>query len=136
MGTIGSKTRQIIFNTYEKLEEMYPIYSKGIKLSELSDEVYHYQELELNRYQELGLNLVDIHLFSLHKDKSESSGLYCTIIINTITEDDIPIPSKDIWGLVNTIFNNNTYVFYALSNVNLVSITDDLVQVTFKLDYK
>lgn len=123
MGTIGSNTKQIILDTYEKLEEIYPIYSKGIKLSELFDEVHHYQEL--------GLNLVDIHIFSLCKDESESSGLYCTIIINTITEDDIPIPSKEIWGLINTIFNNNTY---GLSNVNLIFLTDDLVQVTFKLD--
>ena len=122
MGTIGSKTKQIILDTYEKLEEKYPIYSKGIKLSELFDEVY--------RYQELGLNLVDIHTFSLHKDESESSGLYCTIIIYILTEDGAHIPSRDLWGLVNLIFHGGQ----GLSDVTLTGITKDLFQVTFKIN--
>lgn len=122
MGTIGSKTKQIILDTYEKLEEIYPIYSKGIKLSELFDKVYHYQEL--------GLNLVDIHTFSLHRDESESSGLYCTIIIYILTEDGIPIPSRDLWGLVNLIFHGGQ----GLSDVTLTGITKDLFQVTFKIN--
>ena len=122
MGTIGSKTKQIILDTYEKLEEVYPIYSKDIKLSELFDEVHHYQEL--------GLNLVDIHIFSLNEDKSESSGLYCTIMICILIEEGIHIPSRDLWGLVNLIFHGGQ----GLSDVTLTDITKDLFQVTFKIN--
>ena len=122
MGTIGSKTKQIILDAYEKLERGTLFIQKGIKLSELFDEVYHYQEL--------GLNLVDIHIFSLNKGKSESSGLYCTIIIYVSTEDGTHIPSRDLWGLVNLIFHGG----YGLSDVTLTNITKDLFQVTFKIN--